>query len=259
VHNVVTDTDEWKDLAERTAAHEQAFAAWRTDHDNRMRPYHDADAAWLKKYKAFAAGEGKHPGQRPSPPRDTLDLSGEFARKRAQLIEEQEALLARLWPRVEPAAHKAEEELLGRLRASLAGEEPCDWAQVMAELQDLAQTVEVCSARATRTTERPGRPMRRVTVTPERLFLAAWFQQGVLGLEGEGPSVTMVPADVLVDPDEVRAREAATPPSRPVRSTRHLDASRGARQVIGTGEGVDANLIEQVRRNAASRLRAEPG
>lgn len=84
----------------------------------------------------------------------------------------------------------------------------------------MAQTVEVCSARGTRTSERRGRPIRQVTVTAERLFNAASYGHVVLGLEEAGPRVTM---SRLVETgsavNDVRRREVMAPSGPLVRSS----------------------------------------
>jgi hypothetical protein len=89
---------------------------------------------------------------------------------------------------------------------------------------------------------------------PERAFLAAWHEQTILGTDAAGPRVTITPPDATVDPVEVVERELSTPKTRPVRSSRPLDTSaRPLVERIGTGEGVDANLLERIRRNAAQQ------
>jgi len=256
LHDVVSSTEQWQELAERAAAHERAFAAWRTDHNNRMRPYREADAAWWKKYEAFRKGDGPHPGPRPEPPRDTIDMTDTFGAERRQLAEEQRELLGKLWPHVAKAAPEVEAALLGKLRATLDGKGKTAWQPVLDELQSLATTYETCRSLGQQTTERPAAPLRPHAVTPQMAFEAAWHGVPVLGTSSDGPRVTITPANTEVDPGEVREREGAAPPAtmreRLVRGVRKLDTSTRP-LVQRVGEGVDEGLVEQIRKNAAKQ------
>jgi hypothetical protein len=256
VHRVLTDTDEYKAKQAEIEAHDRNHAAWHADHENRMGPYRQADADWWQSYQAFANGEGPHPGNRPSPPAETVDLSSQFLAARARLVIEQQELAGRLWPRVKEAAAEVESELLGKLRASLDGKAKVDWTAVLAELQVLAATFTECAARANR------KPFRLPTITPERLFVAVWHGQGILDTDtGLTPTVTIENVQPKRSADAIRAEENATPGLRrmttgpawalPV-SSRPLKVAREPER-IGTGEHTDANLIEKIKQNAAKQ------
>jgi hypothetical protein len=262
MHACVTTTKQWKALRARFDDLAKRRSAWAAHYEPKMAAHRAQVAEWEQAYLAAANGNGKYPGAKPTPPTDVVDLTGMFVDEYRRLTMEQEELLGRIWPEVEPAARQAEEGLLGTLRTSLDGSEPCDWQQVLAELQDLAATFVECAARADH------RPFRPPVVTPEQAFNAAWYGQRILATDrGATPTLTIKadPNYRQMAPEEIRAEEAAAPglevastvsgrrSGMAARSRKLREPDWSRQPAVGTGEDADPALVERIRENAAKQ------